>query len=220
MAGAYAALGHCWEGSAWLRDVVARAQTILEHHPHGDLAAWLEALRALPPTQCALDADRAAPRLGNAATDAQYLREVLLRLHPWRKGPLELGGVLIDTEWRSDWKWERIRPFLDLENQRVLDIGCGNGYFGWRMLAAGARLVVGVDPSPGMMSQAHLPGVQLVEGRAEAIPFPDASFDVESFRGALVRIVRCDEVDVVDLRRLRHADPAADSSSSRPSSPE
>jgi len=147
LAGAYAALGHCWEGSAWLQDVVARAQIMLDQHPHGDLAAWLEALRALPPAQCAMDADRAAPRLGNAATDPQYLREVLLRFHPWRKGPLELGGVLIDTEWRSDWKWERIRPFLDLENQRVLDIGCGNGYFGWRMLAAGARLVVGIDPT-------------------------------------------------------------------------
>ncbi len=70
-----------------------------------------------------------------------------MRLHPWRKGPLELGGVLIDTEWRSDWKWQRLRPYLDLEAQRVLDIGCGNGYFGWRMLAAGARLVVGVDPT-------------------------------------------------------------------------
>jgi hypothetical protein len=139
LAGTYAALGRCWEGSAWLRDVVTRAQIILDRHPHGDLAAWLEALRALPPAQCAMNADRAAPRLGNAATDPQHLREVLLRLHPWRKGPLELGGVLIDTEWRSDWKWERVRPFLDLENQRVLDIGCGNGYFGWRMLAAGAR---------------------------------------------------------------------------------
>lgn len=70
-----------------------------------------------------------------------------MEFHPWRKGPLELAGVMIDTEWRSDWKWERVRRHVDLHNQRVLDIGCGNGYFGWRMLAEGARLVVGIDPT-------------------------------------------------------------------------
>ena len=75
------------------------------------------------------------------------LRKILMELHPWRKGPLELGGVRIDTEWRSDWKWNRLEPHLDLKGQQVLDIGCGNGYFGLRMLAAGAKLVVGVDPT-------------------------------------------------------------------------
>jgi tRNA (mo5U34)-methyltransferase len=28
----------------------------------------------------------------------------------------------------------------------VLDVGCGNGYYGWRMLHSGARLVLGLDP--------------------------------------------------------------------------
>jgi tRNA (mo5U34)-methyltransferase len=69
-----------------------------------------------------------------------------MAFHPWRKGPLVLGGVTIDSEWRSDWKWERVRPHIGLRDQRILDIGCGNGYFGWRMLAEGARLVVGIDP--------------------------------------------------------------------------
>ena len=35
-----------------------------------------------------------------------------------------------------------------LHGCRVLDVGCGNGYYGWRMLEAGARSVTGVDPSP------------------------------------------------------------------------
>jgi tRNA (mo5U34)-methyltransferase len=69
-----------------------------------------------------------------------------MELHPWRKGPLRLGGLHIDTEWRSDWKWERIEPHIELAGHRVLDIGCGNGYFGLRMLGAGAALVVGIDP--------------------------------------------------------------------------
>ena len=92
--------------------------------------------------------------LGEPVVDRAALRDILMAFHPWRKGPLEIGGVAIDTEWRSDWKWERVqqtcrrghRPGHHL-GARVLDIGCGNGYFGWRMLAEGAALVVGIDPT-------------------------------------------------------------------------
>jgi tRNA (mo5U34)-methyltransferase len=87
------------------------------------------------------------PALGGAAEDPESLRETLMEFHPWRKGPLSLGGVAIATEWRSDWKWDRIEPHIRLAGQRVLDIGCGNGYFGLRMLGAGAELVVGIDPT-------------------------------------------------------------------------
>ena len=56
--------------------------------------------------------------------------EMLQQLHPWKKGPLELFGVEIDTEWRSDWKWDRISPFVtDLRDKVVADVGCANGYF-------------------------------------------------------------------------------------------
>ena len=53
----------------------------------------------------------------------------------------------VDTEWRSDWKWSRVGPHLDLKGKRVLDVGCGNGYYQWRMLGAGADMVIGVDPN-------------------------------------------------------------------------
>ena len=66
---------------------------------------------------------------------------------PWRKGPFELFGIHIDAEWRSDRKWRRVQPHVDLTGKRVLDVGSGNGYFGWRMLEAGAQVVVGIDPS-------------------------------------------------------------------------
>jgi demethylmenaquinone methyltransferase/2-methoxy-6-polyprenyl-1,4-benzoquinol methylase len=73
---------------------------------------------------------------------------------------------------------------------RVIDIGVGTGLVAREAvkLTGDPALVVGVDPSPGMMSQAHLPGVQLIEGRAEAIPFPDASFDFLSMGYALRHI--------------------------------
>ncbi|KAF1066365.1 MAG: tRNA U34 carboxymethyltransferase [Pseudomonas citronellolis] len=75
------------------------------------------------------------------------LKAALQGLIPWRKGPFDVFGVHIDTEWRSDWKWERVSPHLQLDGKRVLDVGCGNGYYQWRMLGAGAHSVVGVDPN-------------------------------------------------------------------------
>lgn len=119
----------------------------LKNHTHGDLPGWLRAIEDLPECETRIELDRDAPILGQRTEDQASLREGLLALHPWRKGPLALGGARIDTEWRSDWKWNRLEPFLNLEDQQILDIGCGNGYFGLRMLGAGARLVVGVDPT-------------------------------------------------------------------------
>ncbi len=43
----------------------------------------------------------------------------------------------------------------------VLDVGCGNGYFGWQMLHAGAKFVVGVDPTLLFCMQ-HLAAMELL----------------------------------------------------------
>ncbi|WP_241597848.1 DUF1698 domain-containing protein, partial [Rosenbergiella epipactidis] len=66
---------------------------------------------------------------------------------PWRKGPYQLYGTHIDTEWRSDWKWDRVLPHITpLKDRLILDVGCGSGYHMWRMLGQGAKMVVGIDP--------------------------------------------------------------------------
>ena len=84
-------------------------------------------------------------------TEWSTLNEVLEGLRPWKKGPLRIFGVDIDTEWRSDWKWDRIKPHLvgrdSLEGKTVADIGCANGYFMFRMLQERPRLIVGIDPN-------------------------------------------------------------------------
>ena len=77
------------------------------------------------------------------------LETALRGLHPWLKGPYSLFGVNIDTEWRSDFKWDRLAHAIDpLEGRRVLDVGCGSGYHCWRMKGAGAAEVIGIDPTP------------------------------------------------------------------------
>ena len=119
----------------------------LQNSPHGDRARWLATIDSLPASEPWAELNSVTPALGRPVDSPDQLKVKLMQLHPWRKGPLMLGGVKIETEWRSDWKWDRIAPPLDLVGQRVLDIGCGNGYFGLRMLAAGAKLVVGIDPT-------------------------------------------------------------------------
>jgi tRNA (mo5U34)-methyltransferase len=119
---------------------------------HGDLAGWFNSVEALPnvaSTHRQLDSD--VIRIGNKAElnplQHQQLEQNLRSLHPWRKGPYRLFGIHIDTEWRSDWKWQRLKDHIAPLNQRtVLDIGCGNGYHCWRMLGAGAKAVIGIDP--------------------------------------------------------------------------
>jgi SAM-dependent methyltransferase len=59
----------------------------------------------------------------------------------------------------------------------VLEVGCGTGLILSRLTEA-ARRAVGVDLSPGMLARARERGLDVVEGTATALPFPDASFDV------------------------------------------
>ncbi|AMA65199.1 tRNA (mo5U34)-methyltransferase [Candidatus Arsenophonus lipoptenae] len=84
----------------------------------------------------------------------QWIIQLLKKLTPWRKGPFDIYDINIDCEWRSDWKWNRISPHISpLMNKKVLDVGCGNGYFMWRMIGEGAKIVIGIDPSQLFLHQ-------------------------------------------------------------------
>lgn len=74
---------------------------------------------------------------------------------------------------------------------KVLDVGVGTGLVAAQacILVGDPALVTGVDPSPGMMAASKLPGTMvLLEGRAEALPFPDNHFDFLSMGYALRHI--------------------------------
>lgn len=132
----------------WVDQLQQQCVNALQPERHGQLDQWLKVLSQLPEAASPswhVDAGRVTIRPHESVSTAS-LRELLLKLHPWRKGPFRLGGLTIDTEWRSDWKWDRIADCVDWRNRRVLDVGCGNGYFGWRMLDAGAHSVLGLDP--------------------------------------------------------------------------
>ena len=138
----------------WADALPAQLEKGLSHQRYGDLQRWLDVLAALPNHPVAeimLEQARVGVRSAEPlpAQEQAALKEALLGLHPWRKGPFELFGVHIDTEWRSDWKWDRLRDRIaPLQDRRVLDVGCGSGYHGWRMRGEGAAEVIGIDPTP------------------------------------------------------------------------
>ena len=67
---------------------------------------------------------------------------------PWRKGPFSVFGVHIDAEWQSDRKWDRLMPELpELGGKNILDVGCNNGYYMFRMAHHKPRYVMGIDPT-------------------------------------------------------------------------
>ena len=126
---------------------------------YGDLARWQASMAELPDLVAdtiELNTSRVGASCKEALSDEsrQLLWDGLMGLHPWRKGPFELFGVHIDTEWRSDWKWERVQQQIDpLAGRRILDVGCGSGYHCWRMLGDGASEVIGIDPTPLFVMQ-------------------------------------------------------------------
>lgn len=71
-------------------------------------------------------------------------------------------------------------PLLaSLRPGRALDAACGTGRVAAHLAAAGHD-VVGVDTTPEMLELARrrVPGARFVEGRLQALPVEDASFDV------------------------------------------
>lgn len=136
----------------WLDSLDPILKHKLQERPHGDLKRWLDALKALPditPEAVHLNQGRVGASSAKVSEeDKQQLEAGLRGLTPWRKGPFELFGTHIDTEWHSDWKWDRIKDHISpLHNRLILDVGCGSGYHCWRMLGEGAARVVGIDPS-------------------------------------------------------------------------
>ncbi len=79
--------------------------------------------------------------------DKEFLLNTAKMLMPWRKGPFKIGDIFIDSEWKSYIKWNTLIPFLNLENKDILDVGCNNGYYMFRMLEMNPKSITGFDPS-------------------------------------------------------------------------
>ncbi|MGX9460315.1 tRNA 5-methoxyuridine(34)/uridine 5-oxyacetic acid(34) synthase CmoB [Shewanella sp. A14] len=142
----------------WLETLPAILGQWQRDHKHGSLPKWEKVLNKLHYPQPDNIDFSSSVTIGTgeqlSSGQIEKLTNLLAVFQPWRKGPFSVHGIQIDTEWRSDWKWDRVKNFISPLNHRtVLDVGCGSGYHMWRMLGAGAARVIGVDPSPLFLCQ-------------------------------------------------------------------
>lgn len=161
----------------WNDELVPLLRERLTGQTHGDWTRWNQIINELP----------------SLRGDGAGLREALMGLHPWRKGPFVLDGIVIDTEWRSDWKWARVQDGIaPLDGRNVLDVGSGNGYYALQMRRAGATTVIGVDPTL-LFSMQFLainvfeqdPAVFILPCRLEETPSANKVFDTTFSMGVL-----------------------------------
>jgi len=182
---------------SWRELLPAQIAEGLSQKRYGDLAGWYESLSSLPNVKAVTRDFGDTVTIGSRdeITAEQWLQidKSFQQLIPWRKGPFDVFGLSIDTEWRSDWKWQRLHAHISsLRGKLVLDVGCGNGYHCWRMFEAGAERVIGIDPSPRFVVQFYmikhfleaLP-VDVLPIGIEALPAKLACFDTTFSMGVL-----------------------------------
>ncbi|CAA6819832.1 MAG: tRNA (5-methoxyuridine) 34 synthase [uncultured Sulfurovum sp.] len=79
--------------------------------------------------------------------EEQLIYNTAKLMHPWRKGPFQVSKTFIDAEWKSNLKYNLLRPHFDLKDKIVGDIGCNNGYYLFRMMEDAPKRLIGFDPS-------------------------------------------------------------------------
>jgi len=116
-----------------------------------NIAPLRVALDGLGDVECGVELEDVVKISGSF--DEKQINETAKLLMPWRKGPFEIGETFIDTEWQSNIKYNLLRPYFNLKDKRVADIGCNNGYYMFRMLEDKPKSLVGFDPSPVYKTQ-------------------------------------------------------------------
>ena len=79
--------------------------------------------------------------------EEDILRQIAMRLRPWRKGPFRLFNIFIDSEWKSYIKFNIIKKHIDVKDKVILDLGCNNGYYMFKLLEEKPKELIGFDPS-------------------------------------------------------------------------
>jgi tRNA (mo5U34)-methyltransferase len=150
-----------------------------------------DALERLPSYETQLLLGDTVALSSSEEVDHAQIEETARMMMPWRKGPFEIFGLFIDTEWQSFMKYNLLRPFFDLKGKRVADIGCNNGYYLFRMLEDDPAKLVGFDPSALYKTQfdfinhfAKTPIIYELLG-VEHLPFYEEKFDTVFCLGVL-----------------------------------
>lgn len=195
----------------WVAKLPEQLELARNKEHNSNIPQWQSAVNRLPQlahnVAAVMDDDHVGVNVDFTTSEYRQTENLLRQLMPWRKGPYSFGKadnedspyIHIDTEWRSDFKWQRVQPHIsDLTNRNVLDVGGGNGYHAWRMAGAGASFVQVVDPSPlfyhQFMAVKHFvsqdntidtPNVHFLPIGIEQVPAKLAHFDTVFSMGVL-----------------------------------
>jgi len=99
-----------------------------------------------------------------------------------------------------------VEPLLDAAGvhagSRLLDVACGPGLISEAAAVRGAQ-PVGLDVASAMVARARerCPGLTFVEGDAQRLPFPDASFDAVTMNFGILHLSQ-PEAALVEARRV------------------
>ncbi|MFA5454913.1 MAG: tRNA 5-methoxyuridine(34)/uridine 5-oxyacetic acid(34) synthase CmoB [Sulfurimonas sp.] len=110
-----------------------------------NIAPLREALKSLEEGSWEVELGDAVTVSGSAPKNVEEIARLMM---PWRKGPFKLFDTYIDSEWRSNIKYNFLRKHFNLKDKRVADIGCNNGYYLFRMQEDSPKSLIGFDPSP------------------------------------------------------------------------
>lgn len=127
------------------------------------------------PHQTVAGASPDLPAFGREGKDASLVQAMFDRVAP----RYDLANAVLS--FGQDAHWRRVtaqaaRP----SGAEVLDVASGPGNVAVEMVARGARSVVALDLSYNMLAEGArrgYPDVHFVNGDAQSLPFPDASFD-------------------------------------------
>ncbi|MDD5716745.1 MAG: tRNA 5-methoxyuridine(34)/uridine 5-oxyacetic acid(34) synthase CmoB [Sulfuricurvum sp.] len=156
-----------------------------------NIAPLRDALDQLPEIETSVDLGNTVTLSSSHNVNREELERIARMMMPWRKGPFDLFGIFIDTEWRSDLKYNFLRPHFNLHAKKVADIGCNNGYYMFRFLEDSPAKVVGFDPSAVFKSQFDLINHYVKSDivyellGVEHLPFYEEKFDVIFCLGVL-----------------------------------
>jgi tRNA (mo5U34)-methyltransferase len=126
-------------------------------------------------------------------SDEEAIENLLFELLPWRKGPFKINNIFIDSEWRSNLKWDRFLELdLDLKGKTILDVGSGNGYYAFRMLGLEAEAILCLEPNLTHFSQflainhfIKANKIRMLPEKLEDLEMKETHFDVVFSMGLL-----------------------------------
>lgn len=180
-----------------LEALMASKQALIDP-AHGKGRDYEDAIRGLPavrPSRIDLSTDDIIIGRESDLNVNQKITlfNILRLLRPWRKGPFNLFGIELDSEWVSWLKWNRLRHHIrPLAHRRILDIGSSNGYYLFRMAAEAPQMALGIEPFALYYHQFRLlqhyirtPCVFCLPAKLEEMPVMKNYFDTIFCMGVL-----------------------------------